>query len=202
MCILRWGRQRTVTRIVDFRGIVGVHDHETPIRSAGTGCSLLLPGDGRANHDRLPDPPPQSTNQKLPSLPNLGSRSRHSLRSVLWRGSSRTSSTSPSPASSKAQASSRAGRMAASRPSRTHGCPSGRRSGPGLGGSGGLHPLLWRPLLWPSSLATRGRGFPQDHQRGGRPGSDRRPFQSRRQPGLAVPRQERCPCPAPGHGNP
>src|SRR5215207_10744203 len=24
--------------IVDFRGIVGVHDHETPIRSAGTGC--------------------------------------------------------------------------------------------------------------------------------------------------------------------
>ena len=32
----------------------------------------LLPGDGRANHDRLPDPPPQTTNQKLPSLPNLG----------------------------------------------------------------------------------------------------------------------------------
>src|SRR6187549_1547401 len=32
----------------------------------------LLPGDGRANHDSLPDPPPQTTNQKLPSLPNLG----------------------------------------------------------------------------------------------------------------------------------
>jgi poly(3-hydroxybutyrate) depolymerase len=29
----------------------------------------LLPVAGWANHDRLPDPPPQSTNQKLPSLP-------------------------------------------------------------------------------------------------------------------------------------
>ena len=36
----------------------------------GLVVTLLLPGEGRANHDRLPDPPPQSTNQKLSSLPN------------------------------------------------------------------------------------------------------------------------------------
>jgi hypothetical protein len=31
----------------------------------------LLPGDGRANHDSLPDPPPQQTGQKLPTLPHM-----------------------------------------------------------------------------------------------------------------------------------
>jgi hypothetical protein len=31
---------------------------------------MLLPPQGRANHDSLPDPPPQQTSQKLPTLPH------------------------------------------------------------------------------------------------------------------------------------
>ena len=31
-------------RILNFRRIVGVHDHETPIRSAGTGCCAAARG--------------------------------------------------------------------------------------------------------------------------------------------------------------
>jgi predicted peptidase len=42
-----------------------------PFAVLGLVVALLLPGDGRANHDRLPDPPSRTTNQKLPSLPNL-----------------------------------------------------------------------------------------------------------------------------------
>ena len=161
----------------------------------------LLPGDGRANHDRLPDPPPQTTSQKLPSLPNLD-RTRHGVWSVLWW-------VLRPPVSRRLLQPCERRRYRRGRAiwlCRGHSEPVAallvRLSGSGLGGSGGLHPLLWRPLLRPSSVSTTGRGFPQDHQRGGRPGSDRQSFQSRGQPGLAVPRQERCPCPAPSDGNP
>jgi hypothetical protein len=41
-----------------------------PFAVLGLVVALLLPVQGQANHDRLPDPPPQSTDQKLPSLPN------------------------------------------------------------------------------------------------------------------------------------
>src|SRR5918998_3868580 len=37
----------------------------------GFAVAMLLPTEGQANHDSLPDPPPQSTNQKLPTLPHL-----------------------------------------------------------------------------------------------------------------------------------
>jgi hypothetical protein len=33
--------------------------------------AMLLPVDGHANHDRLPNPPPHSTSQKLPAFPSL-----------------------------------------------------------------------------------------------------------------------------------
>ncbi len=37
----------------------------------GFAVAILLPAEGHANHDSLPDPPPQSTSQKLPTLPRL-----------------------------------------------------------------------------------------------------------------------------------
>ncbi len=37
----------------------------------GLACAILLPIQGRANHDSLPDPPSQQTSQKLPTLPHM-----------------------------------------------------------------------------------------------------------------------------------
>lgn len=37
----------------------------------GLACAMLVPTQGRANHDSLPDPPPQQTSQKLPTLPHM-----------------------------------------------------------------------------------------------------------------------------------
>src|SRR5215217_1643004 len=42
-----------------------------PFAVLGLVVALLLPGDGHATHDSLPEPPLQTTNQKLPSLQNL-----------------------------------------------------------------------------------------------------------------------------------
>ncbi len=42
-----------------------------PFAVLGLVVALLLPVQGQANHDRLPNPPQQSTDQKLPSLPKL-----------------------------------------------------------------------------------------------------------------------------------
>ncbi len=37
----------------------------------GLVIAMLLPMAVQANHDRLPDPPPRSTSQKLPAIPTL-----------------------------------------------------------------------------------------------------------------------------------
>lgn len=37
----------------------------------GLACTMLLPTEGHANHDSVPDPAPQQTSQRLPTLPYM-----------------------------------------------------------------------------------------------------------------------------------